>query len=167
MHGHPTNPKHLLRLFFLEIALKEKNPQKIKRPEKWLVLAYFAVYSRRGVKNSLPNKNNFLRLKSKGLQTVVSKWKLQRDSATPFSSISPKIYLCFSSILPLLYLILTHAQPAISNHGLETTVYRPLENNPRDPPPLKILREVTFGAGRNRNGVSKTLRRGLRNACFF
>ena len=44
---------------------------------------------------------------------------------------SPRFYLCFTSILPPFNLfftsILTSAQRAISNHGLETTVYKPLE----------------------------------------
>ena len=43
------------------------------------------------------------------------------------TSILPQFHLCFTSILPLFnhffYLSLTSAQPAISNHGLETTVY--------------------------------------------
>ena len=55
----------------------------------------------------------------------------ESDFLHPLStSIEPQFYLVFTSILPLLnlflYLNLTSAQPAISNHGLETTVYRPL-----------------------------------------
>ena len=47
------------------------------------------------------------------------------------TSILPQFYLCFTSSLPnfnlFFYLNLTSAQPAISNRGLETTVYKPLD----------------------------------------
>ena len=38
----------------------------------------------------------------------------------------PQFYLFLTSFSPNFYLNLTSAQPAISNHGLETTVYTPL-----------------------------------------
>ena len=39
----------------------------------------------------------------------------------------PQFYLILTSFLPLFNLNLTFASSGISNHGLETTVYRPLE----------------------------------------
>ena len=41
-----------------------------------------------------------------------------------FTSVLPQFYLCLTSFLPQSNL---SAQPAISNHGLETTVYKPLD----------------------------------------
>ena len=67
-----------------------------------------------------------------GFQTVV--WVLWGKeiwlppfylNLTPFL---PQFYLILTSFWPNFYLNLTSAQPAISNHGLETTVYKPLES---------------------------------------
>ena len=41
------------------------------------------------------------------------------------------VYLNFTSCQPLFYLVFIPAQPAISNHGLETKVYRPLAKDLR------------------------------------
>ena len=67
---------------------------------------------------------------AKGLFMVVSKLWFEFSGGTKFScplftSILPQFYLCFTSLF-LLYLFLTPPQPAISNHGFETTVYKPL-----------------------------------------
>ena len=62
---------------------------------------------------------------TKGLLMVVSKRWFEffgeRNSTTPFL---PQFCPLFTSILPIFNLFLASAQPAISNHGLETTVYR-------------------------------------------
>ena len=62
-----------------------------------------------------------------GFQTVVRVWSGEQIPAPHLTSI---FYLNFTSVLHLFltsfYLNLTSAQPAISNHGLETTVYTPL-----------------------------------------
>ena len=63
-----------------------------------------------------------------GFQTVVRVFLGERNSATPFlpqfNSFLPQFYLLLTSFLPLFNLNLTSASSRISNHGLETTVYR-------------------------------------------
>ena len=44
-----------------------------------------------------------------------------------FTSILPPFYLNFTSFLPLFNLNLTSASSRLSNHGLETAVYIPLD----------------------------------------
>ena len=64
----------------------------------------------------------------------------KRNSATPFltqfnplfTSILPHFNLFLTSFLPNFYLNLTSAQPAISNNGLETTVYYEARNDYTD-----------------------------------
>ena len=69
-----------------------------------------------------------------GFQTVV---RVLRGNEIPlppfylsFTSILPQFYLNLTPFLPLFNLFLTSfltpSEPTISNHGLETTVYRPL-----------------------------------------
>ena len=66
-----------------------------------------------------------------GFQTVVRVWSGEQVPAPHFNlkltSIIPLLSLNFDHFLTSFYLILTSTQPAISNHGLETTVYKPLE----------------------------------------
>ena len=70
----------------------------------------------------------------KGLLMVVSKrwFEILSGELTlliPFCDpLLPQRYLILTSCLPLFYLNLTSAPLEISNRGLETTVYRPLEN---------------------------------------
>ena len=72
---------------------------------------------------------------AKGMLMVVSKRWFEflsgdRIPLPPFylnlTSFLPQFYLILASFLPLFNLNLTSASSEISNHGLETTVYRPL-----------------------------------------
>ena len=54
---------------------------------------------------------------------------------TPFL---PQFHLSLTSFLPLFYLSFTSASLGISSHGLETTVYRPLDSE------LVIITTVVF-----------------------
>ena len=69
-----------------------------------------------------------------GFQTVVRVWSGEQIPAPHFNLSFASIYL----FLTFFNLNLTSAQPAISNHGLETTVYRPLDDG-SFPPMLVIL----------------------------
>ena len=66
-----------------------------------------------------------------GFQTVVRVLSGDRIPLPPFylnlTSLLPQCYLILTSFLPLFNLNLTSASSGISNHGLETTVYRPLD----------------------------------------
>ena len=61
-----------------------------------------------------------------GFQTVVRVLCGEQISLPLFNLKLTPFYLSFTSSLPLFDLNLTSASPGISNHGLETTVYRPL-----------------------------------------
>ena len=71
----------------------------------------------------------------KGLLMVVSKrWSSSPREQIPLppsnlylTPFLPQFHLFLNSFLPFLNLNLTSASSGISNHGLETTVYRPLE----------------------------------------
>ena len=67
-----------------------------------------------------------------GFQTVVRVFWGNEFPLLPFylnlTSFLPQSYLFLTSFLPFLNLNLTSASSRISNHGLETTVYRLLEN---------------------------------------
>ena len=66
-----------------------------------------------------------------GFQTVVRVFWGNEILLPPFylnlTSFLPQFYLCLTSFLPLFSLNLTSASSRLSNHGLETTVYIPLE----------------------------------------
>ena len=66
-----------------------------------------------------------------GFQTVVRVLSGEQIPLPPFylnlTPFLPQFYLILTSFLPFFNLNLTSAQPAISNHGLETTVYIPLD----------------------------------------
>ena len=70
-----------------------------------------------------------------GFQTVVRVFWGNEVPLPPFylnlTSFLPQFYLLLTSFLPLLNLNLTSASSRISNHGLETTVYRLLEDSRR------------------------------------
>ena len=72
-----------------------------------------------------------------GFQTVVRVLSGERIPLPPFYlnliSFLPQFYLLLTSFLPLFNLNLTSASSRISNHGLETTVYRLLEKGQMDP----------------------------------
>ena len=63
-----------------------------------------------------------------GFQTVVRVFRGSEIPLPPFdlnlTSFLPQFYLFLTSFLPLFNLNLTSASSRISNHGLETTVYR-------------------------------------------
>ena len=63
-----------------------------------------------------------------GFQTVVRVFGGNKIPQPPFylnlTSLLPQFYLCLTSFLPFFNLNLTSASSRISNHGLETTVYR-------------------------------------------
>ena len=67
-----------------------------------------------------------------GFQTVVRVFWGNEIPLPPFylnlTSFLPQFYLFLASFLPSLSLDLTSAPPRISSHGLETTVYRLLDN---------------------------------------
>ena len=75
---------------------------------------------------------------SKGLLMAVSKRWFEFCGGTKIPL--PPLYLNFTSFLPNVYLNLTSARPAISNHGLETTVYRPLGCFAHLPEVKKVVR---------------------------
>ena len=77
--------------------------------------------TRHGLKPQKP------RVCKRWFQTMVRVWSGEQISAPHLTFIWQHFYLCSTSTLLPFYLILTSAQPATSNHGLETTVYRPME----------------------------------------
>ena len=61
-----------------------------------------------------------------GFQTVVRVWPGEPIPAPHFNLNCTSVLPQFYFFLTFFYLNLTSVQPAISNHGLETTVYKPL-----------------------------------------
>ena len=83
-----------------------------------------------------------------GFQTVVRVWSGEQIPPPHFNHNLTLIYLCLTSSSPLFCLNLTYALPAISNHGLETTAYRPLENGY-----FRVFRNLGFAKPRFCNPV--------------